>query len=126
MSRADRSPGGIRCVEEQPDQLAGRRPLLLSDDDPAAERIAQGERTLDGRMVGDADDVEAGRSDGFGELVGCRRRVAGPHRVQVAIDPEPARWAGCGKVRVALDGAARQLGLWSVTPRSSRRRRWRA
>jgi hypothetical protein len=76
--------------QEQPDHVAVRRPDLLADDDTDAE-VALGRpgRGLGHIVIGDADDVEAGRLGALGQLRQRQHRVAGRDRVQVAVDPHP-------------------------------------
>jgi hypothetical protein len=51
-------------------------------------------------VIRDAEDIDTGFGDGDSKLIGCRRRVAGPHRVHVAVHPHMSDIQRLGEVRV--------------------------
>ena len=95
--RAERDPLG----QEQADDLAGVRPQLLADDDPARQAVGQVDRAVDRVVVGDAQHVDAALDHRPFDLVGRRRAVAAPHRVAVEVDPHPPGRDGLRQMRMA-------------------------
>ena len=82
-------------------------PAWVRSSSPTTTRQGSRPRELlgaaDGVVVGDAQHVDPALDDGLLQLVGRRRGVARPHRVAVEVDPDPARPAGRGEVRVPGD-----------------------
>jgi len=91
-------------AEEQTDDLAGVRTQLLADDHAARQPIDQIDRAFDGVVIGDAQHVDPRIGNRRGDLVGCGRRVAAPHRVAVHVDPHPPRCQRFCEMWMTSDG----------------------
>lgn len=94
------APGRDPLGQEEPDHLSFWRPLLLTDHHLAIELVGKPRCSSDRPVIRDAEDIDTGFGDGDSKLIGCRRRVAGPHRVHVAVHPHMSDIQRLGEVRV--------------------------
>lgn len=114
-----RSSHGHPLGEEQADQLALAGPHLLADHHPARQPVGELDGAGDGVVVGDAQHVDPGGDDRFGDLVGRGGAVAAPHGVAVQVDAQPAVGTRLGDVWVTRGG----IGGRGHAPTVANRRR---